>query len=239
MSVQVLRQHGEGKWSKLNTSSMNQISGNVRTDDEGHYRISGLPPGKYIFQADLTVGQKLLMALLGGGGSTMDMQRFFLSIYSGGVFRQADATVIELAEAEQRTDEDLVIPVTKLHTVTGTIVSAHDGHVVNAGTLKLIRPEDHSEQAAAVVDKDDATFRFEFVPEGDYVLEASSPRDVIWQEQPTCPRCFPPTNTVEKFVHGYADARQPLNVHSDTIGVSVPVGERDEKSPRATAAAAN
>ncbi len=235
LSVQVLRQHGDRKWTKLNTSSLSASSSNITTDDEGHYRISGLSPGRYMVEADLSVGQKLLTAILGGGGSTMDMQRFFLSIYSGGVFRQADATVIELGETEQRTDEDLVIPVTKLHTVTGTIVTAHDGHVVNAGTLKLVHPDDHSEQAAAVVDKDDATFRFDFVPEGDYILEASSARDVIWQEVATCSHCFPPTHTAEKPVHSYADARQPLNVHSDTVGVSVPVAERDEKSTKAAA----
>jgi hypothetical protein len=236
LPVQALRKRKDGKWAAVTTTVLSMQAREVRTDDEGHYRISGLSPGTYMVEADLALRQKLLTALLGGASSSFDMERFFLATYSGGVFRQRDGALFTLEEAEQRTGEDIVIPVTKLHSVAGTIVSAHDGHVVNAGNLRLLHSDDQTEQAAAVVDKDDANFHFEFVPEGDYILEAKSAGDVVHEEVPNCPRCFPSTQTVDKPVHDYGPAQKPLNVHSETVGVTIAVPEKDGKAGNASAA---
>ena len=65
-------------------------------------------------------------------------------IYSGSTPRLKDAAVLALDLSEERAGEDLRIPLSKLHPITGNIVSAHDGHVINAGQVDLYHADDKS-----------------------------------------------------------------------------------------------
>jgi hypothetical protein len=109
------------------------------TDDRGHYRISGLPKGKYAVKADLPTDQ----STTGLGSGSFDMHPNYgdaLVVYSGGVFREKDIKPIEVGAGDDVDGVDLVFPVDNLHLVSGTVTAKTDSHPLNAGWVNLTTP---------------------------------------------------------------------------------------------------
>jgi hypothetical protein len=103
-------------------------------------------------------------------------------------------------------------------------MQARTGHVVNAGTAVLLYPDDNSEAASAKVDKDDSTFRFDFVPEGNYILKVTNARDVSREEIPNGPLgTVPPTRTKETTIKTYGSEQHPIVIAGDMSGVLISV----------------
>jgi hypothetical protein len=137
-------QDGKETWAPLNPPA-NVSFDRVKTDDRGNYRLSGLPARKYLVQVTLDL-QTTITYISSGSVSTSQRGNRFdtLAIYSGSTPRLKDATSVAIDLGEERTGEDLRIPISKLHTITGNIVSAHDGHVINSGQVQLLYADDHS-----------------------------------------------------------------------------------------------
>jgi hypothetical protein len=116
--------------------------------------------------------------------------------------------------------QDIEIPLTRLHTIRGSIVAAHDGHILNGGQLSLLYGDDRSEASKASVSKDDNTFTFGFVPEGDYILQARGvDNDYVEIQDPA--GSWPATHTETKFLRGYDTAEQPIHVAGELSGIVV------------------
>ena len=201
------------------------------SNDEGQYRINGLPAGEYILQTDLSLEDQLTDSLFSGsegsGGSYFSSSRYNLPIFSGGVTRQSDAKHIKLGDGENDAGEDIVIPISKLHSITGNITQARTGRVINAGTVDLLYPDDNSKAASAKVDKDDSTFHFDFIPEGNYILKVTDARDVTREEISNGPAgTMPPTRTKETTIKNYGEQQQPIVVVGDISDILVPVPEK-------------
>lgn len=93
------------------------------TDDRGNYRISGLPAGKYVVEVSVEFSDtKGYFSSSGGGGYSSNARTASLSIYSGNTPRTKDAAAFAIQPREERTGEDIVIPMSKLHTIKGNIV---------------------------------------------------------------------------------------------------------------------
>ena len=200
------------------------------TDDRGNYRISGLPAGKYVVEVDAEFSNmKQYISSSGGGSFSSSAHAALLSIYSGNTPRKKDAAAFSIQPGEERTGEDIVMPMSKLHTIKGNIVSAHDGHVVNSGRVELLNADDHSPVAQQNLTEDDPSFTLSLVFEGEYILATQSPADVDYIQiaQPHDPLA-PPQYRADPH-HFYGFASMPIHVDGDMDGITISVPEPTPK----------
>lgn len=213
-----------GKWESVQTTTGdNMSSSSAVTDDRGDYRMSGLPPVKEaLVQADLNVSSSILHFRKDGFG-TGSWPTFTLSFFSGAVLRAKDAKPFSLTAGEERPGEDIALPLGKLHKVQGVLVAHHDGHVLNDGFVSLLFADDKSPVGNTSVSKEDGTFSFAFVPEGDYILRVDSAADVRFDEIPNPPGTMPPTQTEKHTLRNYGTAEIPIRIESERTGITVDV----------------
>jgi hypothetical protein len=169
----------------------------------------------------------------GGGGSGTSDEWTPLKIYSGNTTRLKDAAILSLNLGEELAGEDMQFPLSKLHSVTGNIVSAHDGHVINSGQVDLYNTEDNSFAGSANLSQDDPDFTFNFIYEGEYMLMSSMSADVDYQLLPQQPgsSAFPPQYD-SHVLHLYGSASKPLHVDGDMDGVTIAVPEPTAEESR-------
>jgi hypothetical protein len=196
---------GELKAATANSDDVG-VQGNEMTNDLGHYRISGVAAGKYTVESllshlDLVPNAKRSSAF-------SDVMRSVLIVYSGDATRKNDAASFTLSPGEERTGEDITIPLSKLHSISGVVAAASDGHLVSSGNVELISPEDKELVVDAEI-ANDGTFHLEAVPEGSYTLRLHAVRD---------------RTTNSSSGHQFTDQEEPLKVQSDIPNLALTVG---------------
>jgi hypothetical protein len=240
LPVHALVRHKDGKketWSPLRPMPFALMAG-VYTDDLGRYRLTGLESREYLVQVDLNLQHMEFQSAPGAfdGSSSLDNVAS-LSFYSGNTARKLDAKPFKLPANEERSGEDITIPLSKLHPITGEIVAAHDGHVLNQGNVKLLDADDKSEVESSKVERPDGKFHLFFVPEGNYTIRVDTAADVTYEDVPYPPGTLPPTHEETHTIHAYGTADQPLNVHDDipNLTVYVPDKPTQQRSPQTAA----
>lgn len=221
------RMHQEGKetWAPFKSLPGSQFQP-IYTDDRGNYRISGLPAGKYLVQVTLDLTQQITYISHGSTSTSTVGNRFdTMTIYSGSTPRLKDAAGFSVDLGEERAGENLSIPISKLHTIRGNIVSAHDGHVVNGGQVTLVYTDDKSIAAAANSSEEDPGFTLNFVYEGDYTLTSPISFDVDYELLPDPHGANAPPQYTGHPRHLYGSAFMPLHVDGDMDGVTLAVPE--------------
>ena len=220
---------GKDAWMRIGLQPDRLMFSNV-TDDRGNYRISDLPAGKYAVEVDLNVSDsKTYITAFGSSGSNSTSHSSRLAIYSGNTPRMKDAVGFTIRPPEERTGEDIVIPISKLHTIRGNIVSAHDAHVVNSGQVMLLNADDHTPVGSGQLTEDDPSFTFSFVFEGDYVLSVPVAADVDYVPVPAASGNMGPPQFNAHVLHFYGSSSVRLHVDGDTDGVVIHVGEPTAK----------
>jgi len=227
-SISLMRKNPEGKWKDFHPSTLGGMFAREGADDEGRYRLSGLPDGEYLVKAEIDLTEMKVDNIFGENHSIYFNSGYSLSVYSGGAMRPKDAKPIKLQEGEEADLSDIEIPVSKLHAVSGSVLDA-SGHVVNAAKVSIVYPDDDTELASTWVSAEDSEFHFYFVPEGEYTLKVTAARDVTREEVPYPPGTMPPTHTEEKTVREYKEAQQPLVIAGEMIGVVATVAAKDVK----------
>jgi hypothetical protein len=245
LPVHALVRHKDGQakdgpketWSPLRPMPFAMMA-DVYTDDLGHYRLTGLKSREYMVEVVLQLMRMDFASAPGeNGGSSSINPVASLSFYSGSASRKADATPFKLSASEEHSGEDITIPLAKLHTITGEIVAAHDGHPLNQGNVKLLDADDKSEVESSKLERTDGKFHLFFIPEGNYILRVDNAADVTYEDVPYPAGTMPPTHEVTHLLHAYGDADQPLNVHDDAPTVVLSVPEKGAGSaPKQTAA---
>jgi hypothetical protein len=189
------------------------------TDDRGHYRISGLPKGKYAVRAELPTN----LSINGLGPGSFDLHSNFgdaLVVYSGGGFREKDIKPIEVGAGDDIDGVDLVFPIDNLHLVSGTVTSKSDNHPLNTGWVNLNDAETKAMVRHTQIEYD-GSFRFNYVPDGQYQLTISRAGD----KDPSAPggvvQMINPT-----FLKKYLDATIPINVNGDQTGLAVQLADQ-------------
>jgi len=203
------------KWVLFHNGSWNNVS-EIRTDDRGNYRIANLPAREYLLQVDLRLEGKthsnvhpdVVFDVHYG-----DDPSYSIPIYTGSHFFAKDAKPFSLSQGEERTGEDLQIPLAQLHRVSGNLVAAKDGHVINSGEVELVTAADRTHVESFTLTISASTFDFSFVPEGDYVLHAMG-EDVEWINSGT-----------RRDLHGYSPADQAIHIDGDKSGVMISLPE--------------
>jgi len=97
--------------------------GMYQTDDRGHYRIYGLPEGRYL----VSVGQ----AESFGSANIISTREFYPRVFYQNAASDSEAKMIEVSEGSEATNIDLIVPDPKqTHDVYGRVVDAGSGRPV-------------------------------------------------------------------------------------------------------------
>jgi hypothetical protein len=133
----------------------------AKTDDLGHFRITGLAAGDYALRANLiatSIG--ITAANIGDGGSGIN-----LAVYAGNTFDRATAKAISVSAGEEYTGADITIPDRSLHNITGHVYAKSDSHTLNVGQVTLTSKSNPALHLMAAI-RDDGSFNFEYLPGG-------------------------------------------------------------------------
>jgi protocatechuate 3,4-dioxygenase beta subunit len=237
--VDLLRHDPKGKVNDYYPVVM--VAGTIHTDDQGGYRIAGLPEGEYKLYAKLRVNEPPPDPAWFQGRvvSVNDLiaassQWSELTIYFDHGFRQADGRSVKLRSDEISIGNDIEIRLSKLHSISGTVVDATTGSAVNSATVRMLWIANDPDSSPTQIDVmnvgEDGSFHFALVPEGTYKLTVTRAKSVMHQ-----PALVPPppnaadgtmqpvqdTAPVDKISREYSDASQPLTVTNDMSSVTV------------------
>jgi hypothetical protein len=144
------------------------------SDDQGHFRLSGLPPGEYLVQATIQAGQQ------SGIGAGMNLSKLMsykpMLVYAPAAFHSADAKPVTLLAGEERRDEVVTLNLGGLHTVSGHVRSLEDHHGINSGTVILQDVADKKFVRSASLDADGG-YSVTFVPAGTFDVKVVNAED--------------------------------------------------------------
>lgn len=210
-------QDKDGRWKELGTpGSLATV-----TDDRGQFRFYGLAAGEYAVKATLPVTQ----ALIGVGPHSLSMHMNMgdaLVVYSGGAVREKDIKPIEVGDGEQHAGVEVTFPINGLHAISGSVVAKSDNHAVNAGTVELQDPGTKATIRMTMIGED-GTFRFNYVPEGSYLVKVTSAADTERPAGADAGGGLLGQMMNSKVLHEYGAAAMPISVTGDVNGLSLQV----------------
>jgi hypothetical protein len=189
------------------------------SDDLGQYRVAGLATGEYLVKVTMVVRSNFAMqrGVMNMAGLGADKP---LVAYVPGSFHKSGAKPVTVTAGQEQSGEDVTIGLTGTHSVSGRVVSAEDGHGLNAGAVELTDASDNDLVRGAAVDAS-GNFMVGFVPAGTYNLTATGGAD-------TQPSKNKPTGivrfTMPETVRSYEDGKQSVVVgDTDVVGLSIAV----------------
>jgi hypothetical protein len=157
----------------------------VVTDDQGRYRIYGLPPGNYIVDttlvSQLPFAGQVIMSDGSSPGSGVRLDYSFpemTMVYGPGVFRRSDAKVFEIRGSEQVMNADVKIDPSGLHTLRGRVLAGEDRHVPSQAIVRL-QGNGGQDVGRFVVVKEDGSFQIDYLLPGSYMLEVTGASDRV------------------------------------------------------------
>lgn len=223
VGLQLLQRNDKGDWQAVRTGKLGSHNGGSSsyTDDQGAYRFSGLPAGAYIVRANIELNKVEVSYIFSSNGSTSFGDGYHLRVYPGDAFRPGDTKPVKVEEGESATNVDVDIPLSKLYTLSGTVMRPDSELPANAAHLSLAFADTGEELTSTDVNADDGTFRFDFVPGGSYILRATKVANVERTEVPTCKGCMPATHTQTKVLTKFGDASMPIQLTTDQSAVVV------------------
>lgn len=127
-TVQLLLR-GEGNYSRPFNSS---APDDHRTNDEGVYRISGVPPGRYILKVGIAYG----LATYGRGEKG---NLYYPETFHPSADEESKATVVEVASGRETTDVDITVakPL-RIFEIAGQLINVETGGPVPNVGLEII-----------------------------------------------------------------------------------------------------
>ncbi len=145
----------------------------AKSDDLGHFRITGLSASDYAVRATLAAPSIGITAKnIGDGGTGIN-----LAVYSGNTFNRADAKTISVTAGEEHSGADITIPDHSLHSIVGHVYAKSDAHTLNVGAVNLSSKSDPTLHQMAAV-RDDGSFHFDYLPAGvNYTLTVEGAAD--------------------------------------------------------------
>lgn len=218
VGVGLLQRNEKGEWRPARAQHLASHNSSF-TDDQGNYRFSGLPAGEYLVRASIELNQIILDHIFSSNGATSYGDGYHLRIFPGDAFREADATPLKLEEGEAATGIYIDVPLSRLYSVSGVVMRPDSASPANSAHLTLNFADTGEELVSADVDADDGSFRFDFVPGGNYVLHATKVATVERTEVSNGEHVIPPTHTETKTLASYGDVSVPLQLTSDQTSI--------------------
>ena len=225
-SVRVMVLHkSKDKWVGSSFTGI-IVGGNMdNSDDLGRYRISGLRDREYLVQ--ITFDRVDMLATSPHSRGLEGVQRSSLRIYSGDTAHIRDAVPFKLNAGEERTGEDITIPLSKFHTISGIVTAAIDGHAINHAFVQIANTDD-KETIASAEPGSDGTFRIDCVPEGSYLLRVVNASDTQSQDISVGGEHHI-TLSDSKTLHQYGKLEQPIKVEGDIPNLVLSVPEQTKQ----------
>lgn len=214
MHFRLFRKTGEGGWTTVGLELFGDWSLAEVSDSHGHFSLGNLRAGDYI-----------VCALLPAAAENSAPQ-----VCMGGAFRMKNAATVKVQAGETAHDADIVIPVTGLYAVSGTVTALADGHPLTQGVVRLLYADDQETARETQIQQGDGSFRFEYVPAGSYILQVSDASDANQAEG-----AQPANDAGAAVAQGshYADKKMPLMVQGNMEDVNVVLGVAEPGEPAA------
>jgi hypothetical protein len=239
--VEILSRDENGEWQT--PQHVQYVVTSSITDDRGSFRLNSLLPGTYLLEANLRIAVNNLYLIDDGAGHS---SRFadrtgesIIPFYGNGTSYIDQAPTFTLTSGEERTGQDMTIPISKLHKLTGRVAAGPNGHLVNAASVELISTISKKMIVSTRLGREDGLFHFEFVPEGDYTLHITNARDVTWDPPDPLPTgasilySAPPSDK-ERVLKTYGDVDMPLILRGDMTDITATVPAKQTSSPAAS-----
>lgn len=195
ITVSLLQKDKSGKW----TTPPNIGDMNHQADDQGNFRLAGLPAGEYLLKATLESEAPLVK------DSDNERSHYQWDVYFGDGIRPRDAKSITLKDGEESNGDNITIPLSRMHSVSGSVISLESGSPVGSARVELHNRDDDALASETSVNSTDGQFRLPFVAEGEYNLEVTHAADFA-----------PGPTDGQKPIRTYADSSQPLIVKGET-----------------------
>ena len=224
LALHFARRDKAGKWVNITTG------GHSGSDEVGHFRVSGLPAAEYRVSSELTVDEVTRDAIFGDTSGMAMRRKESIPVYFGDTFFERDAKTLKVGDGEDAS-ANLVIPVSKLHTLSGSLVDARSGHVINAGKVTLMIAGEKEALVSTEMDADEPLFHFEFVPEGEYTLRVTGAQDVTREEVQQCAGCIGTRSFKTTVLKEYGTYEGPFVVQADRSNVILPIPAAGAASP--------
>ena len=208
-TVSLLRKDKSGKWADFGTPEGLGSNG-APTDDQGNFRLTGLPADEYLLRTTLRMEGGLVTT---PGVDSPNQPDYRWDIYFGDGIRPRDGKIIKLKEGEQSNGNTIEIPLARLHSISGTVLSEETGAPINQADVELHNADDDSTCTVTAINSATGQFRFPYVAEGEYTLKVRKAADVAPGSR----------SHDEKPLRTYADASQPLIVKGEASGITIQV----------------
>jgi hypothetical protein len=206
MHFELLRKTGKTEkpaWANVGLALLSDWSLSAVSDGHGRFSLTNLPAGEYKVCAMMPVGAQDSAA----------------RVCLGNVFRRKDAKTVKVSAGEIANGLEIVIPLSGLHKVEGTVSAIADGKPVGQGAVQLLYADDR-EKARETRLADDGTFSFDFVAEGKYIVAVIGAQDA-GNKDAVHVDAEPPT----EMPRHYADKEAPVTVIGDVddLQIGLPV----------------
>lgn len=209
--VSLLHKDSSGKWTEYESNegmfAMSKVGGAL-TDDQGNFRLTGLPAGEYLLRTTLELGGASVNS---PGVDSPDEPDYRWDIYLGDSVRPRDTKTIRLKDGEQSYGNNIEIPLARLHSITGTVINFESSNPINRATVELHNADDDSSCTVTKLNPATGQFHFPYVADGTYTLKVQNASDII------------PGKGDQKPIRTYADGSQSIIVKSETSGVIISV----------------
>jgi hypothetical protein len=203
MHFLLFRKTEKNNWINVGAPSDNWSISAV-SDGHGHFNLSNLPAGEYTVCASMPVG------------NPNEAPRVCL----GNTFRKRDAKTFNVQAGEIAAGADIEIPLSGLHTVTGTVSALADSHALKDATVRLLYGDDR-EIAREVKSLDDGSYSFAYVPEGTYILQVSGAREAEQKASETDSSNSGGAASKTSAARSYADKELSIPVQGDVDDLKV------------------
>jgi hypothetical protein len=215
MHFQVFRKTEKGAWTDVGLSLMDSWTIHALSDGHGRFSITNLPAGEYT------------VCTLMPADNEPSAPRVCL----GNVFRRKNATTVKVHAGEMTGGTDIEIPLTGLHTVSGTATALVDGHLLGKGSLRLLYADDR-EMTREVALEEDGSFSFEYVPEGKYILRVEGAQDAEAKGAEGAQGDSDTAAQKAALVVRYTDKEMPLTVQEDVADIQMTLAVTPPPKPQ-------
>ena len=204
MHFQLLRKTEKNRWTGVGIAIFQEWS--IPAVSDGHGRFS---------LTNLTAGEYTVCALMPSGSEDAAPH-----ICLGNTMRTKNAKTVKVEAGETASGTDIEIPLSGLHSVSGTVSALADDHAVGHGTVSLLYADDR-EKARELPLAEDGSFSFQYVAEGKYILSVSGAQDAETKPADSGPAEADPAPAKQAVATHYADKELPVNVISNMDDIQI------------------
>jgi hypothetical protein len=215
MHFQLLRKAEKSGLTEVGLPLFDGWSTRAVSDSHGHFSVTNLPAGEYA-----------VCALM-----PSESQDAAPRVCLGNTFRKKDSATLKVQAGETANGADIVIPLSGLHTVAGSVTALADGHALGRGTVRLLYADDR-EKARETSLLDDGSFSLQYVAEGKYILAVSGAQDAEQKAAEPGADNSPGAAAKVPAVVSYADKEIPLAVLNDMDDMQIPLAAPPPDKPQ-------